>query len=184
MPTFPLHTVESAPRESVQALGFLQQAFGFVPNIAAAMAASPVLVNSLVSLFRNVHGGSFSEGEIQIVLLTNAVTNRCEWATAFHSTLALGQGIAPADVAAIRAGRQPDQPAHAVLSELARTLIERRGRLDDDFVGHCLAAGLTPEKILEAIAIVAASTITNYTASVTRPPLEPQFQQQAWTVAA
>jgi hypothetical protein len=43
-----------------------------IPNVAGAMATSPVLINSLVALFGNVHGGSFTEAQVQIVLLTAA----------------------------------------------------------------------------------------------------------------
>jgi hypothetical protein len=45
---------------------------------------SPVLANSLLGLFQNVHGGSFTEAEIRVLLLTNAVTNSSSWAVAFH----------------------------------------------------------------------------------------------------
>jgi AhpD family alkylhydroperoxidase len=184
MQTFPLHSLESAPAASTQALRFLEQTFGFVPNVASAMATSPVLLKSLVGLFQNVHGGSFSEAELQIILLTNAVTNRCEWATAFHSALARMQGILPEDVAAIRAGGQPGQPALAVLSRLARMLIEQRGHLTQEAMDQFVADGLTPAKVLEVVAVVAASTITNYTASIARPALEPQFESQAWKAPA
>jgi hypothetical protein len=34
--------------------------------------------------------------------------------------------------------------------------------------------------MLEVIAVVAASTITNYTASVTQPPLEALFEEHVW----
>ena len=67
----------------------LQAAFGMIPNVAGAMATSPVLINSLVGLFRNVHGGSFSAVQAQTVLTTDAVTNACTWAAAFHTALAL-----------------------------------------------------------------------------------------------
>jgi hypothetical protein len=85
MTNFPVHTMESAPESSKPALRQLQTAFGTLPNIAGAIATSPVLINSLVGLFGNVHGGNFSEAEIQIVLLTDAVTNASTWAVAFHT---------------------------------------------------------------------------------------------------
>jgi hypothetical protein len=43
-----------------------------------------------------------------------------------------------------------------------------------------LSAGFGKDHLLEVIAVVAASTITNYTGSVTKPPLEAQFQAHAW----
>jgi AhpD family alkylhydroperoxidase len=180
MTNFPVHTMESAPERSKPALRQLQSAFGMVPNIAGAVATSPVLINSLVGLFGNVHGGSFTEAQVQTVLLTDAVTNACNWAVAFHTALALREGIDAADVQAIREGRLPGDSKLAALSALARTMIEQRGRLDDTDVDRFIAAGFGKDHALEVIAIVAASTITNYTGSITKPPLEAPFQAHAW----
>ena len=91
-----------------------------VPNLIGAMSTSPVLINSLVGLFGKVHGGSFTEAQVQIVLLTDAVTNASSWAVAFHTTLALKERIDPTDVQAIREGRLPKDSKFAALSALAK----------------------------------------------------------------
>ncbi|MGO4701674.1 carboxymuconolactone decarboxylase family protein [Dyella sp. 2RAB6] len=180
MSTFPIHTIASAPELSQPSLEALQSAFGIVPNIAAAMSTSPVLIGSLVGLFGKVHGGSFSEQQVQVVLLTNAVTNACSWAVAFHSFLAVKEGVEETDVDAIRERRLPDDPRNAALSLLARSFIEKRGHLDDHDMSAFLQAGFGKDHLLEVIGIVAASTITNYTGNVTRPPLEPAFEAYRW----
>jgi len=180
MERFPIYTIESAPEQSKHALQDLKAAFGMVPNIAGAMAMSPVLINSLMGLFQRVHGGSFTEAQIQALLLTNAVTNACSWAVAFHTALALKEGLDPADVSAIREGRAPKDRRYAALSALARTLIEKRGRLDDRDVDQFTDAGFGKDLVLEVIAVVAASTITNYTGSVTKPALDAPFQAYTW----
>jgi len=181
MTNFPVHTIDTAPERSKPAMQQLQSAFGMIPNIAGVMATSPVLINSLVGLFGNVHGGSFTEAQVQIVLLTDAVTNASTWAVAFHTALALKEGIDPADVQAIREGRLPKDSKLAALSALARTMIEKRGRLNDQDVDRFIAAGFGKDHALEVIAIVAASTITNYTGSITKTPLDAPFQAHAWT---
>ncbi|MGJ4940762.1 carboxymuconolactone decarboxylase family protein [Bradyrhizobium sp. HKCCYLS1011] len=183
MSLYPVHTVDNAPEASRFSLKAIQSAFGFIPNIAGAMATSPVLIESLVGLFGHVHGGSFTEPQIQVLLLTNAVTNGAEWAVAFHSALAREQGVAAADVEAIRARRAPAEPKLAALSLLARTLIETRGKLDQRDIEAFLEAGFTPAHLLEVIAVSAASTITNYTSNVTRPPLEARFGDHRWHAA-
>jgi AhpD family alkylhydroperoxidase len=183
MQAFPVHTIESAPEQSKPSLEMLQGAFGMIPNIAGAMSTSPVLIGSLVALFQKVHGGSFSEEQIQILLLTNAVTNACTWAVAFHTALALKEGVDPADVKAIRERRTPRNPKNAALSALARTLIEKRGRLDDLDVSRFLQAGFDNAHLLEVISVVAASTITNYTGNVTKPPVEAAFEAYAWSAS-
>ena len=180
MQCFPVHTIDSAPADSRQSLEALQKAFGRIPDIAGAMATSPVLIGSLVGVFQRVHGGSFTEPEIQCVLLTDAVTNAAEWAVAFHTTLGLEAGLRTADVEAIRAGRVPGDRKLGALSMLARALIETRGRLEDRTIDEFLAAGFGTDHLLEVIAIVAASTMTNYAASVAKPPLEPALQKHVW----
>jgi AhpD family alkylhydroperoxidase len=178
---FPIQTIDTAPEAARPVLRELEGAFGMVPNILGVMATSPVLLASLAGLFGRVHGGSFTEAEIQTLLLTNAVTNACPWAVAFHTALALKEGLAPSDVAAIRGGGAPDDRRMGALSSLARCLIETRGHLGGEEQARFLAAGFGREHLLEAIAVTAASTITNYTGNVTRPPLEAAFQAHAWS---
>jgi alkylhydroperoxidase family enzyme len=180
MTSFPVHTLQSAPERSKPAMQQLQSAFGMIPNLIGAISTSPVLINSLVGLFGNVHGSSFTEAQVQTILLTDAVTNDSPWAVAFHTTLALREGIVPADVEAIREGRPPKDGKIAALSGLAKTMIEKRGHLGDEDVNRFLAAGFGKDHLLEVIAAVAASTITNYAGNITRPPLEASFQDHAW----
>ena len=181
MQGFPVYAIETAPEKSRSALQTLQDAFGMIPNVAGTMATSPVLVDSLVALFGKVHGGSFNEAQIQVLLLTNAVTNGCSWAVAFHTGLALKEGGDPADVQAIRERRVPKNASSAALSTFARTLIEKRGRVDERDVDAFVTADFRKEHALEVIAVVAASTITNYAASMTRPPVETAFKAYSWS---
>jgi AhpD family alkylhydroperoxidase len=181
MSSFHIHTIDSAPEQSRPVLQQLEQTFGVIPNIAGAMAESPVLIGGFIGLFQKVHSGTFNEAQIQTLLLTNAVTNACSWAVAFHTALALNEGLTPADVHAIRERHAPADRKLAALSVLARTLIEKRGQLDDHEVDAFIAAGFSKAQVLEVLAVVAASTITNYVGNVTKPALEEQFQQYAWT---
>lgn len=177
---YPIHTLASAPAASLPPLRALNDTFGFVPNIAGAMAESPVLIGAFLGVFQQVHAGSFTEAQIQTLLLTNAVTNACTWAVAFHTALALKNGLAPTDVEAIRQGRLPADAGHAALSALARALIDTRGHPGEAVLADFTAAGFSPAQALELITVVAASTITNYAGSVAQPPLEEAFQAFAW----
>ncbi|GLS18177.1 hypothetical protein GCM10007874_11930 [Labrys miyagiensis] len=180
MTSYPIQSIASAPAKSKPVLGQLQQAFGLIPNLAGVMANSPELIKAFVGLFQQVHAGTFTEAEIQILLLTNAVTNSCTWAVAFHTMLALEQGVAAADVEAIRARRAPADKRVAALSALARKLIERRGHVTEQDLAAFIEAGFTREQRLEILAVSAASTITNYAGTMTEPPLEDVLQRHAW----
>lgn len=180
MNTYPIHTIESAPEGARQSLEFLQKAFGMVPNLAATMAGSPSLVNSFVAAQGQFGGDTFTGGERQVLLLTNAVANECSWAVAFHSAMALKQGVAAAEVDAIRERRLPSDPRLAVLSSTTRRLIDSRGHLDEDAVDAFLAAGFDRAQLFEVITGVAISTMANYAGNVARPPLDEAFRAHAW----
>ncbi len=180
MSNFPIHTLDSAPESAKASLEYLQTAFGRIPNIVASIANSPRLLNSLVGIFQQVHSSSLAESEIQVVLLTDAVTNASAYAVAFHTELALQQGVSKEDTDAIRELHAPKDNRFEALFTMAKTLIEKRGHLSEHELDSFLAAGFRHEQVLEVVAIVAASTITNYAASITDPPLEEPFAQHAW----
>lgn len=180
MQSYRVHTVESAPERSRQALQGLKQTFGLVPNLAATMAESPVLVNGFVGALINFGGGSFTAVERQALLLTNAVANRCAWAVAFHSTAALKEGADAGDVRALRERRAPRDARLAALSALARSLTEKRGHLDDADLAAFTRAGFGADQVLEVIAGVAVSLMANYAGNITHPPLEAPFAAQRW----
>jgi hypothetical protein len=55
---YQVHSIETAPEKSKPLLKLFTRVIGFVPNLAGAIANSPVLANSLLGLFKNVHGGA------------------------------------------------------------------------------------------------------------------------------
>ena len=128
MSIFEVQTIDRAPEGSRAPLERLQQAFGMFPNVVGVIANSPVLTGIFVRLFEGVHAGTFTEPEIQTLLLTNAVTNSCAWAVAFHSYLALRAGLDPADVQAIRERRAPREPRIAFTSRFNFSAIKCRCR--------------------------------------------------------
>jgi AhpD family alkylhydroperoxidase len=181
MTTYPIHTVESAPEGSRQALLGLQGALGLVPNLAATMANAPSLVNSFVAVFGQFQGSGFTGAERQMLLLSNAVANRCAWAVAFHSTAALGEGAPATDVEAIRRGELPADERLATLTATTRRLIDKRGHLDEGDVKAFTAAGFDEVQLLDVITGLAISTMASYAGNVAQPPLEQPFRAQAWS---
>ena len=183
MQTFQIHTVDSAPEQSRPALEGLQRNFGFVPNTAAIMSDSSVLIGAFVGAFGNFHGSTLSGQEKQIVLLTNAVALKCEWTTAFHSTLALKEGVATTEVILIRNAKPPQDARFAALSGLAKALIQRKGLGAEADVEKFVAAGYAKSQVLDVVAGIAISTMAGLTANVAKPPVEALFQAQAWRAA-
>ena len=93
-------------------------------------------------------------------------------------------GIPSTEVQAIREQRLPDDPKLAALSALARGMIEQRGQLAEAELNRFVQAGYRQDQILEAITVIAASAITNYTANVANLPLEDALREHAWSDGA
>src|SRR5580698_5038850 len=183
MQKFSVHTIESAPEKSKQALQGLKHKFGFIPNVAATMAESPVLINAFIGGFLSFHGGSFREDEKQALLLTNAVTLKCPWTVAFHSTMALQEGVSDRDVKAIREGKLPDDPKYAALSGMTKALIEKKGNVTEADIERFTSAGYSPLQIFEVITSIGVSTMAATTTNMARTPVEERFRAQTWTPA-
>ncbi|MEU4243901.1 carboxymuconolactone decarboxylase family protein [Actinoplanes sp. NPDC026619] len=181
MTNYPIHTINTAPDYAKQPIAVLEEAFGFIPAAAAAMANSAPLINSFFSAFGHFRGdGTFSAAERQVLLLTNAVTNNCGWAVAFHTLEALADGVPAAEVDRIRRRGLPEDPRFGALSALTRALIGQRGHLDQAQTADFLAAGFDRDQVLEVITGVAISTMSNHAATVADLPLEDQLRAHAW----
>jgi alkylhydroperoxidase family enzyme len=181
MTSHQLHTAATADEAAKEPLEVLEGAFGFVPAAAGLMANSPSLINTFFSAFGHFRGkGTFGPDERQVLLLSNAVANRSEWAVAFHTLEALQDGVEPAVVEAIRQGEVPANQRMAALSAFTRSLIGKQGHVEDAEVAAFKAAGFTEEQVFEVITGVAISAMTNYTASLACPPLEDAVVPHAW----
>jgi uncharacterized peroxidase-related enzyme len=167
---FPPHTLESAPPAARAALQKLQASVGMIPNIAAAMAESPVLISAFVALRATLEqDGSFNAVEREVVSLVNAVENGCAYCTAIHSTFGLRAGLDASAIERLRSRRAPDDHRLAALAAFARQLVLTRGHVTEGDLEAFLAAGFQRAQALELIARLALSVMANYTGHLVHP---------------
>lgn len=178
--TFPLHTLETAPAASQPALTRLRDSVGAIPNLAASMAESPVLIEAFVTLRGLFHAmSSFSPVERELLFLTNAIENRCEYCTAIHATFAVKAGAPQETVDTVREKRPLADARQNALVEFARRVVRERGHVGADDLQRFLAAGFERHQALELLAALAISTMANYGRHLTRAPLDAFLLPQA-----
>lgn len=180
---FTVHTIESAPEASKPMLQRMRQKFGFLPNIMGTMAENPTLLNGFAAAFGSFHSGSFNEAEKQVLLLTNAIFLKCPWTIAAHSTFALEDGLSESDVRALREGKLPRDRKYAALSQLTKSLMEKKGRVTETEIENFTSAGYSRTQIFEAVLCTGISTITASTANLADTPIDDRFKAQAWNLA-
>ena len=176
---FPAHTFDSAPAASKPSLLKLKEAVGMVPNLAAAMAESPALLEGFVAIRAIYQSGTFSAIEREVLLLTNAVENACHYCRAIHSTFALKAGM-PADVVrTLRDGNSPADRKLKALADFARAVVRDRGQVPAETFQAFLDAGYSKAQALEVLLGLANSIIANYAGHFTRPELDEPLRAQA-----
>lgn len=179
MPEFKVHTVESAPPASATLLQGLKEQVGFVPNLAATMAESPILLEAFLGL-RGVAGrSSLDPVAREILAIAVAGETGCSYCVAAHSTFALMNGAAPAVVEAVRSGAAPADARLEALAAFARAVVRREDRVRER-AQELQKAGLTSAEVLDALAIIAVPMLASSVFHVAGADLDGAFQPQAW----
>lgn len=184
MPTFPVHTRETAPDASQPLLARAQQKFGMLPNLMGILASAPAALGGYLAVNEALEGSSLTPVEQQVVLIATSVENGCEYCVSIHSAVA-GMVKMPAEALdALRAGRDPEDPRLGALARFARQVVEERGWVPREEVEAFLSAGFGEQQILEVITGVALKTISNYTNHIAATPLDGAFESQRWSAGA
>lgn len=173
---FPILEAGRAPAKSRPFLDQVKQAFGFVPNLFAVFANSPVLLEGYLALNAAYEKGSLTPIERQLVLLAASVVNHCDYCTAAHSTVLKGMLHVPGDiVAAVRANRLLANRRHDALVNLARAMVSTRGEVPEQTLQTFLDAGYRPDQVAEVLVGVALKTLSNYTSHLSPPEVDAAF---------
>jgi len=181
MTSYTKQTIESADEQSAQALTRLKESAGVIPNLAAIMAEAPVLIDGFVTLREIYQRGTLDAKEREILGVSNAVANRCEWCVAFHSFVARKLGVDKTTTDALRAGEPPEDPRARALTRFANLLIERRGAVAKHDLSDFFDAGFTKQQALEVVVGLAVSLMANYAGNFVEPDLDPFLIATKWS---
>jgi len=161
MSTFTIHPGSG---ETLQAL---ERNIGFIPNLAAAIAASPAALRGFVGLQTALRSSTLSGLEREVVGVTVSHFNDCAYSIAAHSTFARKQGGDDTLIAALASGEPLADERLQSIRAFTRALLEQRGHVTSE---------LTPEETLEVIAQLAYTTLANYAADVSGAPVDAAFR--------
>jgi uncharacterized peroxidase-related enzyme len=186
MTRFPIHTLETAPEGSKERLGAVAKAWGFVPQMQATLATSPVALQAYDTLFGLVARSTLSPVEQQVAYLAISVFHACEYCTMGHTWLARSVHMDEDAIQALRESRPIADARLQALRVFAESVVRERGFVGDPAVDAFLAAGFTQANVLEVVTVAATKTISNYTNHITHTPKESFMSDPAlaWTAPA
>jgi alkylhydroperoxidase family enzyme len=184
MSDFTIHTAASAPEPARPPLARLEQAIGFIPNLAGTIAGSPAAIAGFVGLQGALRGSALSPLEREVVGITVSRENASPYSMAAHSTFAARAGAEPGVVTALRDGEPLPDARLEALHAYTLAVLAARGHADDADTAALLDAGYTREHLLEVLAQVAYTTFANLVANVADTPLDAAFAPARWDAEA
>lgn len=153
---------EQATGRTAELYAAIQSQLGIVPNLHQTMAASMPLLERYIGLSGALGKGKLGLRTAMLIALVVAQENACDYCLSAHSYI--GANMAKLDAGVMedaRHGRSSDRKTNGILT-LAKTLVEKRGRLTDADVAAAREAAISDAEISEVVGHVALNTLTNY----------------------
>lgn len=186
MSAFTQHTAATAPSTAAPVLARIQERYGFIPNLAAFVAESPVVLGGILNLMEAFDKATLTAQEQQVVLLTVSALNDCAYCMTVHTAQGLMAKLDPPTIMATIALEPLLDHKLSALRDFTRKVVDERGRVGREHVEAFLDAGYTKAQVFEVVMGVAIKTLTNYCNHLAGAVPNPEFVAMAEgkTVAA
>ncbi len=164
-------TLADAPADTAATLNAVKAQVGMIPNLYAVLAKAPSALASLLGLNKAIGSGKLTGAEREIIALATSQANGCQYCLSAHTLLGKNAGLSLEQTLQARAGKGAADRSTAIAA-LAKAIVEQRGHVNTVALDGFKAAGLSEADILEVVANVTATTLTNYTNNIARTAID------------
>jgi uncharacterized peroxidase-related enzyme len=160
-----------------------KKAMGFVPNMYAGMANNTALLDSYIHSYKTFRQNSgFNSVEQEIIFLSVAYENECDYCMAAHSFVADKASKVPTEITdAIRSNNNIGDKKLKALSTFARVVTRNRGHVTNQEIADLLNVGYDESHVLGVITGVGVKTFSNYFNHIAETPLDSVFRSREWS---
>ena len=159
-------SLEAVEGKAKQLLDAVKAKLGIVPNMTRAMAVSPSVLEAYLGFNGALAHGVLPAKVREQLALDIGEANHCDYCVSAHSAIGKHAGLSDQDILDSRKGTSSDPKTDALL-RFARTVVAKRGLVDDADVEAVRMAGYGDAEIAEVVAHVALNIFTNYFNNVT-----------------
>lgn len=177
MSHFPIHNAETAPDAAVEMIKAVKLANGFVPNLVGVLANAPTALETYRTVGAINQRTSLTPVEREVVQITTARANGCDFCVAGHTAISVKQVKMPDDI--LQAVRQGLPIADLKLNALAQftlAVVQHKGRVNESQLNEFFNAGYTAQHALDVILGVSLATLSNYVNNLAQTPINPELQ--------
>ncbi|SEL09077.1 uncharacterized peroxidase-related enzyme [Aquimarina amphilecti] len=175
-------TIENADTISSQILQTTQKKLGLIPNMYLGMANNTALLDGYAYAYNSFRANSgFSPQEQEVIFLSIAYENECDYCMAAHSFVGDNMTKVPTEVTnAIRNNTEITHKKFKALSLFSRAVTLKRGMPSETDINDFINAGYTENHILGVIAGVGIKTMSNYFNHIFKTPVDAAFKSRIW----
>ncbi|WP_306600469.1 carboxymuconolactone decarboxylase family protein [Geothrix sp. 21YS21S-2] len=149
----------------------VQAKLGSVPNMFRIFGNSPSALKGYLAFSGALVAGVLNARVREQIALAVAEINDCDYCLSAHTLLGRMSGLTGTEIDNARRVQSADERSTSIL-QLARTIVVKRGELNDEDLAAARAAGLTDSEIVETVANVALNILTNYLNRVAKTVLD------------
>jgi alkylhydroperoxidase family enzyme len=180
MSEFTIHTLESAPETSKEAVEASIKGNGFLPGLHGVMAEAPGLLEGYQVLHKLFTESSFNAEELTVVWQTINVEHACHYCVPAHTGIAHMMKVDPALTEALRNQEAMPTEKLQVLHETTLAMTRNRGFLTQEEITRFFEAGYAQRQLLEIVLGLSQKVMSNYTNHLAETPVDSVFEQFAW----
>lgn len=172
---FTFYEIENAPAGAAEELQASKQAFGFVPGLHQALAASPATLKMYKALHEEFQNSSFNNTELTVVWQTINHYHQCSYCLPAHTGIAHMMKVDGDIIATLSNGEPLADNKLRALQETTYAIVDQRGHLNDEQLERFYGAGYGNQQLVEILLGLAQKTISNYTNHLAKTPVDEPF---------
>lgn len=157
----PLST-EKADASIARTLDQVKAKFGKVPNAISTFALSSSALNGYLGFATALGHGRLTARQREGIALAVSQVNGCQYCLSAHTFSGKAAGLTLEEIKQARVAESANPQDQAVVA-FAAQVVKQRGNVSDADLTAARAAGLDDGLLVEIVANVALSTLTNYT---------------------
>lgn len=176
-----VHTLDTVSADAKARMEAVQKNNGFIPNLIGVLANSPQALAFYQEVGKMNGSNSLSPEEVEVIQITAAAHNGCDFCVAGHSKIGTLRLKMPAAVLEALRNRTAieENAKYQALAQFTMQLIDKRGQVSDEELSAFKAAGYNDQNVLDVIMGVALATLCNYANNVGKTDINPELADYA-----